>query len=318
MQNGVGLHFFFAMLCSALYGVCMPLVGTILAKFISDMSDTTTSRSIMMAKIVDLCYYLVLIAFTILISQTFSYYLHNIVGQNVSDNLREKAMKALLSQPASFFDKKKNSPGQLTSQLTQDCQLINSIASMVYGVTMNVSAAYILGMVLAFLSSWRITLIALGLSPLMVFAAMVEAELAVGFSTKTDILFKEAGQVVNESIGNIRTVASFGNYEYVENLYTEKIKGPLKKCNRNGVSAGAAFGFSQMSQFILYAVVFYCGAIFVRDYGLTLFEMFDALFCIMFAAFSVGQSAMYIPDVGVCYVAAKSIFSILDLPSEAE
>lgn len=73
-----------------------------------------------------------------------------------------------------------------------------------------------------------------------------------------------------------------------------------------------------MSQFVLYAVVFYCGALFVRDDGLTLVEMFDALFCIMFAAFAVGQSAMYIPDVGVCYVAAKSIFSILDLPSEAE
>jgi ATP-binding cassette subfamily B (MDR/TAP) protein 1 len=69
---------------------------------------------------------------------------------------------------------------------------------------------------------------------------------------------------------------------------------------------------------VLYAVIFYCGAIFNRDYGLSLGDMFDALFSIMFAAFSVGQASMYIPDVGVCYVAAKSVFAILDLPSEAQ
>lgn len=84
-------------------------------------------------------------------------------------------MKSLLDQPAYFFDKKKNSPGQLTSSLTQDCHLVNSIASMAYGVTFNMLGAYVLGMVLAFIASWRITLIALALSPLMVISATIEA-----------------------------------------------------------------------------------------------------------------------------------------------
>lgn len=64
---------------------------------------------------------------------------------------------------------------------------------MAYGVGCNVSSAYILGMILAFIASWRITLIALAMSPLMVIAATIEAQLAQGFSTKTDVLFKEAG-----------------------------------------------------------------------------------------------------------------------------
>lgn len=67
-----------------------------------------------------------------------------------------------------------------------------------------------------------------------------------------------------------------------------------------------------MSQFVLYAVIFYCGALFIRDYNLSIKDMFSALFCIMFAAFSMGQASMYIPDIGTCYVAARSIFSILD------
>lgn len=99
----------------------------------------------------------------------------------------------------------------------------------------NVAGAYLLGMILAFVASWRVTLIAIGLSPLMVVASAIEAQMAQGFSTKTDVLFKEAGQVINESICNIRTVASFGNQEYVQKLYTDKIKGPLKACDRNGI-----------------------------------------------------------------------------------
>lgn len=40
-----------------------------------------------------------------------------------------------------------------------------------------------------------------------------------GFSEKTDGLFKEAGKVVTETMGNIRTVASFGNQAYIQSLY---------------------------------------------------------------------------------------------------
>lgn len=77
-----------------------------------------------------------------------------------------------------------------------------------------------------------------------------------------------------------------------------------------------AFGFSQTSVFVIYAVVFYCGALFVRDGHINMENMFDALFSIMFAAFSAGNAAMYIPDVGKAYVAAKSILQLIDSPTE--
>ena len=91
----------------------------------------------------------------------------------------------------------------------------------------------------------------------------------------------------------------------------------MKKCNKTGVYAGVAFGISQMNVFIIYAVVFYTGALFVEKGDIEMLDMFDSLFCIMFAAFSVGQASMYIPDVGTSYIAARSIFAIIDLPSEA-
>ena len=43
--------------------------------------------------------------------------------------------------------------------------------------------------------------------------------------------------------------------------------------------------------FGMYAVIFYVGAIFRRDYALGLDEMFTALFGIIFAAFGSGHAA---------------------------
>ena len=152
----------------------------------------------------------------------------------------------------------------------------------------NVLGAYTCGMVLAFTSSWQITLIALSCSPLMVISAQIQAQLAQGFSQKSDELFKEAGQIINETISNIRTVSSFGNQDYIQDMYKRQIAEPLRICSRNGIKAGLAFGFSQINIFLLYAVIFYSGACLVRDGKIFMVDMFSALFCIMFAAFSVG------------------------------
>jgi len=40
----------------------------------------------------------------------------------------------------------------------------------------------------------------------------------------------------------------------------------------------------------MYGVIFYCGAIFINEYGLSISDMFTAMFAIMFAAFATGNA----------------------------
>lgn len=42
--------------------------------------------------------------------------------------------------------------------------------------------------------------------------------------------------------------------------------------------------------FVIYAVVFYVGAILHRDNGLTVLDMFTSIFGVMFATFGAGNS----------------------------
>lgn len=64
--------------------------------------------------------------------------------------------------------------------------------------------------------------------------------------------------------------------------------------------------------FGMYAVIFYIGAIFVRDTGLDMRDMFVSIFAIMFAAVGAGNNAAFMGDIGNAYNSARNLFKILD------
>jgi ATP-binding cassette subfamily B (MDR/TAP) protein 1 len=65
-------------------------------------------------------------------------------------------------------------------------------------------------------------------------------------------------------------------------------------------------------------VIFYCGAIFINEYGLTISDLFTAMFAIMSAAFATGNANQYLPDYGKMISSAKSIFEIIDMKTESK
>lgn len=64
--------------------------------------------------------------------------------------------------------------------------------------------------------------------------------------------------------------------------------------------------------FIVYAILFYVGAIFHRDNGVESVDMFTAIFALMYAAFGAGNNNQFMTDVGAAYNAARNIFKVLD------
>lgn len=66
----------------------------------------------------------------------------------------------------------------------------------------------------------------------------------------------------------------------------------------------------------MYGVTFYVGAIFHRDNGLAIRDMFAAIFAIMFASFGSGNNNQFMVDVGQAKNAAKNLFKILDSKDE--
>ena len=56
----------------------------------------------------------------------------------------------------------------------------------------NNMAAFISGLVIAFVASWRMTLVGVALSPLIVITGKIQAGFVAGMSEKTDDAYKDS------------------------------------------------------------------------------------------------------------------------------
>jgi ATP-binding cassette subfamily B (MDR/TAP) protein 1 len=69
--------------------------------------------------------------------------------------------------------------------------------------------------------------------------------------------------------------------------------------------------------YIIFAIIFYIGTIFIRDYPeLTIEDVFTAIYAITFSAMTVGNNVHFLPDIASGKNAAASLFEILDSEDE--
>lgn len=70
---------------------------------------------------------------------------------------------------------------------------------------------------------------------------------------------------------------------------------------------------SQIVMFTIFGILFFLGAVFVRDNpGVTVEKMFTAIYAIMFAGMTAGNNAHFMPDAAACKNSAANLFQIQD------
>ena len=151
----------------------------------------------------------------------------------------------------------------------------------------------------------------------MLLAGAIQMAMATGFSDKTDKAYKDSSTLIMESMINIRTVSSFGYEGIVAKKYDERMEEPYTLAVKKGNISGLLYGLSQFIMFLIFGLIFYLGAIFVRDNeDAELMDMFTAVYAILFAGMTAGNNAHFAPDAAACKIAAAHLFSILDSDDE--
>ena len=253
-----------------------------------------------------------------LLANTGQLYFLEIAGQTMITNVRSDLFKKIVNMPIKFFDDSNHSPGALASLLASDSSFIYSMTASSTGMAIMTLSSFLTGTIIAMVSTWQLTLLNFGLSPLLFISAQVQAAFAEGFSKDFDELYKEANEIIFEGITNIRTVSYLTADERIISHFQKKMELPRAKIQSKGLYAGIAFGFSNFIMFGLYAILFYVGAILMRDEGLSFKDLFTSIFALMFAAFASGNASQFMPDVGKGLAAAKRIFAVLDCENEYE
>ena len=118
-----------------------------------------------------------------------------------------------------WFDRKENAPGELTSVLAEQAQIINGVSAEGLASQMEAFCSLFVAVVIGFIYSWPIAFVSMCCIPFMLFGFYMSGTVQSGISEKKDALCKEANILAGDSIANYKTVASFANEDQLVKEY---------------------------------------------------------------------------------------------------
>jgi len=241
-----------------------------------------------------------------------------ILSDNMTRSLRSQLYVSILRKHIGWFDHEGNSPGQLTSVMSGEIQTVNGASSESIGSMIEAFLQLAVGIILAFFFEWRISLVMLGVAPIITISSFIQTKIKQGATVAGELNLKESNSLVSDCILNNITVASFGHEYLIVDKYKELLEIPMQDSIKKSHLQGITFGFSQFAMFAVYSLLFYVAAKFIEKYDVKAENMFLAIFIIMFSAYGSGQAQQYAPSAGKGKQAAIRIYNIIDEESELD
>ncbi|XAR51649.1 Peptide-transporting ATPase [Bertholletia excelsa] len=146
----------------------------------------------------------------------------------------------MAQQEIAFFDVTRT--GELLSRLSEDTQIIKNAATTNLSEALRNVTTAIIGVGFMFTSSWKLTLLALAVVPVISVAVRKFGRYLRELSHSTQAAAAVASSIAEESFGAIRTVRSFAKEAYAISCYSEKVDETLKLGLQQARVVGLFFG----------------------------------------------------------------------------
>jgi ABC-type multidrug transport system fused ATPase/permease subunit len=175
-------------------------------------------------------------------------------------------------------------------------------------------ASFIVG----FTYSWKLSLVLLSVLPFLIFGACLMIITIRTYSIKNRKAYEEAGGIAEEVIYQIKTVASFANYDYEIGRFNQKLELSLISGLNGALKFGITIGIIFFLIFGSYTLAIWYGStlIYKQEINSNTGKPFAAgdiltvLFTIVFGALSLAQAAPNIKAVTEAMNAAYDFFEL--------
>lgn len=152
-------------------------------------------------------------------------WLFSSASERVVARLRKNLFSHLVTQEIAFFDVTRT--GELLSRLSEDTQIIKNAATTNLSEALRNLATAFIGLGFMFTTSWKLTLLALAVVPVISAAVRKFGRYLRELSHKTQAAAAIAASIAEESFGAIRTVRSFAQEDYEISRYSDKVDETL-------------------------------------------------------------------------------------------
>jgi len=236
----------------------------------------------------------------------------SITATRQADVIRKRFFHAAISQEVGWFDS--HQTGSLTATLT-DIQRIQDGLGERLAMLLNGFASFIGGLIVAFIKGWKMSLVVLATTPLLIVAVSIIAFTMMRIVAKVQESYALAGQVAEEILSCIRTVVSFGIQGDALKRYNSNLNDSHKTGNLKGYAMGFSFGFMQLVLFGTFGLAFWYGGTLVAKKEMNVGDVFVVFSGIMMGTMSLSMISPHITKLADACGCAYEVYGIIDRKS---
>ncbi|XP_029392596.1 bile salt export pump [Mus pahari] len=297
-------------LCAAINGAVTPIYSLIFSQILKTFSliDKEQQRS----EIYSMCMFFVILGCVSIFTQFLQGYTFAKSGELLTKRLRKFGFKAMLGQDIGWFDDLRNNPGVLTTRLATDASQVQGATGSQVGMMVNSFSNIIVAVFIAFLFSWKLSLIISVFFPFLAFSGAVQTKMLTGFASQDKEALEKAGQITNEALSNIRTVAGIGVEGRFIKAFEVELETSYKTAIRKANVYGICYAFSQGLSFLASSVAYRYGGYLIVYENLNFSYVFRVITSIAMSATAVGRTFSYTPSYAKAKISAARFFQLLD------
>lgn len=210
-------------------------------------------------------------------------------GERQVSTLRKKYLDAVLKQDVGFFDTDART-GDIVFSVSTDTLLVQDAISEKVGNFIHYLSTFLAGLVVGFVSAWRLALLSVAVIPGIAFAGGLYAYTLTGLTSKSRESYAQAGIIAEQAIAQVRTVYSFVGESKALSSYTDAIQNTLKLGYKAGMAKGLGLGCTYGIACMSWALVFWYAGVFIRNGQTDGGKAFTAIFSAIVGGMSLGQS----------------------------
>ncbi|KAJ0017256.1 hypothetical protein Pint_10094 [Pistacia integerrima] len=233
-----------------------------------------------------------------------------VTGERQAARIRGLYLKTILRQDIAFFDTE-TSTGEVIGRMSGDTILIQEAMGEKVGKFIQLISTFLGGFVIAFIKGWLLALVLLSSIPAVVIVGGIMSMMMSKMSSRGPIAYADAGNVVEQTVGAIRTVASFTGEKRAIEKYNRKLQVAYAATAHEGLASAIGLGLLMLIIFGTYGLAVWYGSKLIIEKGYNGGIVITVMLAIMTGGMSLGQTSPSVNAFAAGQAAAYKMFETI-------
>ncbi|KAI9484720.1 P-loop containing nucleoside triphosphate hydrolase protein [Zychaea mexicana] len=291
-------------------GVIHPVSIIIFGQFLENLAGTLYTSDELLAATLDMILIFVYMGVAVFVAGYVAHAFWVLSGESQARRIRQFYVHSILAQDMSWFDKSEE--GSLTTRLATDTQMIQDGISEKLGLLVQMVAAVITGVVVAFVKGWQLAVVMLAPIPLLAGVSTAMTYFYSKYTKSTQDIYADAGAIAEQVFAGIRTVYAFSLQRRFSARYDKELEKACVTGSKRGVLLGCQFGVFLCILFWSYGLAFWYGSKLADEEKLSGPLVLIAFYAMLIGTMSLLSLPLNLAAVSSACGAAYRIFAVID------